>query len=148
MLTIVETLADYGASVKDPEQLTEFVRQRLGRTVVRPYLDSTNTLHVISLDPSIEKMLQEHLRQTETGGYYLSISPQTAQKILSAISETFEKIEVKEGHPVLLTGIQIRPHLAKLVTRFIPLLPVISHGEIPPDVKIQSVAVVRLKDAN
>ncbi len=148
MLTIVETLADYGASVKDPEQLTEFVRQRLGRTVVRPYLDSSNTLHVISLDPAIEKMLQEHLRQTETGGYYLSISPQTAQKVLNAISETFEKVEVKEGHPVLLTGIQIRPHLAKLVTRFIPLLPVISHGEIPPDVKIQSVAVVRLKDAN
>ncbi len=148
MLTIVETLADYGATVKDPEQLTEFVRQRLGRTVVRPYLDSSNTLHVISLAPEIERMLQEHLRQTETGGYYLSISPQKAQRLLSAISTTFEKVEVKEGHPVLLTGIQIRPHLAKLVTRFIPLLPVVSHGEIPPDVKIQSVAVVRLDDAS
>ncbi len=148
MLTIVETLADYGMSTKDPDQLTEFVRQRLARTVVTPYLGESNTLWVISLDPALENLIQEHLRQTETGTYYLSMSPQLAQKIINAISDTFEKVEVKDGHPVLLTGIQIRPHLAKLVTRFIPLLPVISHGEIPPDIKLESIGIVRLNNAN
>jgi flagellar biosynthesis protein FlhA len=148
MLTIVETLADYGTSIKDAEQLTEFVRQKLGRTIVRPYLDSSNTLRVISLDPSLENLIQEHIRQTDSGTYYLSMPPQLAQRIINAISNAFENIEIKDGHPVLLTGIQIRPHLAKLVTRFIPLLPVISHGEIPPDIKLESITVVRLNNAS
>ncbi len=148
MLTIVETLADYGASIKDPDQLTEFVRQRLSRTVVSPYLSSNSTLYIISLDPSLENLIQENIRQTEAGTYYLAMSPQLAQKIINAISQTFDKVEVRDGHPVLLTSIQVRPHLAKLVTRFIPYLPVVSHGEIPPDVKLESIATVRLNNAN
>jgi len=147
MLTIVETLADYGVSIKDPDQLTEFVRQKLARTVVTPYLSSTGSLKVITLDTSIENMIKEHIRQTDTGTYYLSMPPQLAQKIINAISNTFEKVEVADGQPVLLTSIQVRPHLAKLVTRFIPYLPVLSHGEIPPDIKLESVAVVRLNNA-
>ncbi len=148
MLTIVETLADYGTSIKDPEQLTEFVRQRLARTVVTPYLSSDNTLHVISLDPSLENLIEQNIKRTETGTFYLSMSTQIAQKIIDAISKTYEKIELKDGAPVLLTGVKIRPHLAKVITRFIPYLPVLSHAEIPTDIKLKSIAVVRLNNAN
>ena len=40
MLTIVETLGDYGGSTKNPETLTEYVRERLARTIIKTYLDS------------------------------------------------------------------------------------------------------------
>lgn len=148
MLTIVETLADYGSSIKDPDQLTEFVRQRLARTVVSPYLGKDNTLYVLSLDPALENLIQQNIKHTDMGTPYLSMSPQLAQKIIDSISKTYEKIEVKSGAPVLLTGVKIRPHLAKLVTRFIPYLPVVSHAEIPSDIKLKSVAIVRLNNAN
>ncbi len=143
MLTIVETLADYGTVIKDPDALTEYVRQRLSRTVVRNYLKD-NTLYVLNLDPKIESLLQNSLKRTEEGGYYLSIDPGTAQKIILAINNTFEKLEVKDVQPVLLVPPGIRSPLAKLLQRFVPMLPVISQAEIPPDINLKSLGVVRM----
>ncbi len=145
LLTIVETLADYGTTIKDPDLLTEYVRQRLSRTVVRAYLDKDNTLYVLNLEPKIESILQENLKSTEEGGYYLALDPSIAQKIIMAISKGFEKLEVKETQPVLLVPPRVRSSLAKILQRFVPMLPVISQAEIPPDIKIRSVGTVRLQ---
>ena len=51
MLTIVETMADYGVSIKDPDQLTEYVRSRMGRTIVKPFLTADSTLPILNLAP-------------------------------------------------------------------------------------------------
>ena len=146
LLSIVETLADYGQSIKDPDQLTEFVRQRLSRTIVKPYLDKKGSLPVLPLDSSIERTVQENLRHTEAGPY-LALEPGQAQQVIQSINNTFEQVEVQDGQPVLLTSPQARPHLAQLVTRFIPMLPVISHAEIPPDIKLETTATVKLNHA-
>ncbi len=143
LLTIVETLADYGTVVKDPDVLTEYVRQRLSRTVVRPYLKD-NTLYVLTLDPKIESLLQNNLKRTEEGGYYLAIDPQTAQKIIVAISKTLEGLDIKDAQPVLLVPPKVRSSLAKILQRFIPMLPVISQAEVPPDINLKSIGVVRM----
>ena len=143
LLTIVETLADYGTVVKDPDILTEYVRQRLSRTVVRPYLKD-NTLYVLTLDPKIESLLQNNLKRTEEGGYYLAIDPQTAQKIIIAISKTLEGLDIKDAQPVLLVPPKVRSSLAKILQRFIPMLPVISQAEVPPDINLKSIGVVRM----
>ncbi|MFP4213699.1 MAG: flagellar biosynthesis protein FlhA [Desulfohalobiaceae bacterium] len=145
LLSIVEALADLGQSIKDPDQLTEFVRQRQSRTVVKPYLTQQNVLQVLVLDSKIERQIQQSLRQSESGTY-LALEPAQAQKIIKAINKTYEQISVSDGQPVLLTSPQIRGHLAQLVTRFIPMLPVISQAEIPADIKLESLATVRLKN--
>ncbi|MFW5993048.1 MAG: flagellar biosynthesis protein FlhA [Desulfohalobiaceae bacterium] len=145
LLSIVEALADLGQSTKDPDQLTEFVRQRVSRTVVRPYLSKKNVLQVLILDANIERQIQQSLRQSESGTY-LALEPAQAQKIIQAINQTFDKISVSDGQPVLLTSPQIRGHLAQLVIRFIPMLPVISQAEIPADIKLESIGTVRLQN--
>ncbi|MGM0423645.1 MAG: flagellar biosynthesis protein FlhA [Thermodesulfobacteriota bacterium] len=145
LLSIVESLADLGQNIKDPDQLTELVRQRLSRTVVRPYLTQENVLQVLVLDSKIERQIQQSLRQSESGTY-LALEPAQAQKIIQAINQSFEKVSVNDGQPVLLTSPQIRGHLAQLVIRFIPMLPVISQAEIPADIKLESVATVRLQN--
>jgi len=143
LLSIVEALADFGQNVKDPDQLTELVRQRLSRTVVRPHLSSQNVLPILQLEPTIERKVQDNLRQTESGAY-LALDPQEAQQIIKAINDAFEQVEVSDGQTVLLTAPQIRSHLAQLVTRFVPMLPVISQAEIPPDIRLESYQTVRL----
>ncbi len=55
-----------------------------------------------------------------------------------------EKAVSTDGQPVVLTTPMIRPHLAQLVTRFLPAVPIISQAEIPPDVRLQSVGSVGL----
>ena len=143
LLSIVECMADYGHSIKDPDQLTEFVRQRLSRTIIKPYLGSGNLLPIISLAPQIENSFQESIKRTDNGTY-LAMEPGLAHKIIQAINKAAEKGIVAEGQPVLLTSPVVRQHLAQLLARFLPTMPVISQAEIPADIRLESVAMVEI----
>jgi flagellar biosynthesis protein FlhA len=143
LLSIVECLADYGPSIKDPDQLTEFVRQRLARTIIKPYLGAGNLLPIISLAPSIETAFQDSIKRTDNGAY-LAMEPGLAHKIIQSINKAAEKGIVAEGQPVLLTSPVIRQHLSQLLTRFLPTMPVISQAEIPADIRLESVAMVEI----
>ncbi len=143
LLSIVECLADYGHSMKDADQLTEFVRQRLARTIIKPYLGSGNLLPIISLAPAIENTFQESIKRTDNGSY-LAMEPGLAHKIIQAINKAAEKGIVAEGQPVLLTSPLIRQHLSQLLARFLPTMPVISQAEIPADIRLESVAMVEI----
>lgn len=147
LLTIIETLSDFGQQTKDPEQLTEFVRQKMGRTIVKPFLSEDGTLPIITMDDQIEASFQDGLRQTDHGTY-LAMEPKLAQKVIQTISKIMEKTMVPDGQPVLLTTPVIRPHLAQLLLRFVPNLPVISQTEIPSNIRLDSVNTVSLKNAD
>ncbi|MBU1610400.1 MAG: flagellar biosynthesis protein FlhA [Proteobacteria bacterium] len=144
LLSIIETLADYGAAINDPTQLTEYVRARMGRTILKPYLDSEGTLPIITLAPNIDEVLNGGIRNSDQGGY-LALDPVQAQQIIQAINRTTDKAVGTDGQPILLTTPQLRPHLAQLLIRFLPNLPVVSQAEIPSDVSIQSLATVHLQ---
>ncbi|MEG1687133.1 MAG: flagellar biosynthesis protein FlhA, partial [Angelakisella sp.] len=66
--TILETLGDYGASVKDTDILTEYVRQSLKRGISRKFAEA-GQLKVISLDPQIENTVMSSVKKMETGSY-------------------------------------------------------------------------------
>lgn len=143
LLSIVECLADYGPSMKDADQLTEFVRQRLARTIIRPYLGPSSLLPIISLAPAVENIFQESIKRTESGSY-LAMEPGLAHKIIQSINKAAEKGVAAEGQPVLLTSPLIRQHLAQLLSRFLPTMPVVSQAEIPSDIRLESVAMVEI----
>lgn len=140
LMTICETLADHGLIVKSPELLTEYVRERLARTIVKPYLDSQGGLSIITLDPRADQMLQESIRQTENG-VFLALSPGVAQKLMQSINELVERAVNTDGQPVILVAPALRPHLAQLVIRFLPTVPVISQAEIPVDIRLIAVGM-------
>jgi flagellar biosynthesis protein FlhA len=146
LLTIVETLSDYGHAIKDPDQLTEYVRSRMGRTIVKPYLSPGGSLPIFNLSPKVEGSIQESLRKTDHGTY-LAMEPLTAQKIIQAIKNAMDKALSVEGQPVLLTSPVARPHLAQLLMRFVPNLPVVSQAEIPGEIKLQSLATIGINNA-
>jgi flagellar biosynthesis protein FlhA len=143
LLTIVETLADYGTAIHDPAQLTEYVRSRMGRTILKPYLASDNSLPILTLDPEIDQILNDSLRKTDQGAY-LALEPGLAQRIIQTINRTLDNAVGTDGTPILLVTPHLRSHLSQLTVRFLPTLPVISQAEIPADVKIHSLAVVKL----
>jgi flagellar biosynthesis protein FlhA len=146
MLTIVETLADFGPTIKDPDILTEYVRGRMSRTIVKPYLVDGTNLSVIILDQDWERLLQDNLRKTDQGTF-LNVDPAHGQKLIQSLQNAMDKAMVTEGQPAVLTTPSLRAHLAQLVTRFIPTLPVISQAEIPAGINLQSAATVRMNNA-
>ncbi|MFW5836888.1 MAG: flagellar biosynthesis protein FlhA [Desulfovibrionaceae bacterium] len=141
LLTIVETMADYGSMVKDPTQLTEYVRSRMGRTILKPYLASDSSLPILTLSPNVDQALAESVRQSDQGAF-LAMDPNTAQQVIQAVNDAVESAVGTDGQPVLLVTPQIRHQLAQLILRFLPNVPVISQAEIPPDVRIQTFGMV------
>ena len=141
--SILETLADYGGMTKDPEMLTEFVRQSLGRYIVEQYKREDDTLCVLTMDREVEETIADAVQLSEQGSY-LAIEPGAAQRILAAVRRNADQFDSTGSLPVLMASPTIRRHVKKLTERFMPNLAVISHNEIPPNIKIQSLGVVVL----
>ena len=140
---ILETLADYAPITKDADVLTEFVRQNMGRVIVDQFTGEDDLLSIITLDRQVEEVVAEAVQVTEQGSY-LAIEPEVAQQLLAAIRQTMERFDQSGTQPVLIASPNIRRHLKRFTERFIPNLTILSHNEIPPHVKIQSLGVVSI----
>jgi flagellar biosynthesis protein FlhA len=143
MRTILETLADYASLTKDPDVLAEFVRQGLGRFIVDQYKLEDDTLCLVTLDREIEDIIAEAIQPSDQGSF-LAIEPNTAQQIITMIRSMADRFNMSGAQPVLLASPSIRRHVRKLIERFVPHMAVLSHNEIPQNVKIQSLGVVSI----
>ena len=146
MLTIVETLADYGPLTKDPELLTEYVRHKLSRTIVSPYIGEDGVLKLITMAQDVEDTILKGIQKTEHGSY-LSIDPKVADPIITSIKEEAGKAMEKNIQPILLTSPTARRHLKKMVEHFVPSLVVLSQSELLSDMKFKSIGEVSLNYA-
>lgn len=143
LLTIFETLADDSARIKDLDVLTENVRKQLSRTITEKYMNSDGEISVMTFDSRLEELISSSLLQTEQG-IQLVMDPQSASKMITHIANNIEKHPEIAGQPILLTSPTVRRHISKLVARFIPQLIVLSHSEVAPEARVQSVAQVSL----
>ncbi|WP_456433539.1 flagellar biosynthesis protein FlhA [Thermosulfuriphilus sp.] len=147
LLTIVETLADYGSMTKDPDILTEYVRQRLARMIVKPYLDQNQTLQVLSLGEDLEEVLRKGIQKTDQGTF-VSLDPRTAHQVVAVLRQAYEKLLSQGRQPVLLCSPTVRRHVRRLLERILPFVAVLSHAELPPNIKVEVLEVVRLGHEN
>jgi len=146
LLTIVETLADYAVLTKDPDLLTEYVRNKLSRSIISPYIGEDGFLKLITMDPGVEDLLIQGIQKTDHGSY-LSIDPKIADSIIASIKQEAEKAMSKNIQPILLTSPVIRRHLKKMVEYFVPSLMVLSQSELLSDIGFKSIGKVRLSYA-
>lgn len=142
-VTIFETLADYGAYTKDPDVLTEYVRQALSRQITQQFSRQGDTLKVITVGPSLEKKIAESVQQSEQGSY-LALDPISTQTVYQKISEQVNRLIQSGQQPILLTSPTIRMYLRQVLERTMQDVPVLSYSELEPNVEIQSVGVVNL----
>ncbi|WP_442600930.1 flagellar biosynthesis protein FlhA [Paenibacillus sp. KN14-4R] len=143
LVTILESLADYGTYTKDPEVLAEYVRQALSRQITQQFTTTGDTLKVITVGPSLEKKISESVQQSDQGSY-LALDPSASQLIYHKVNEQIVKM-MQSGHqPLLLTSPTIRMYLRQLLERSMQEVPVLSYSELEPSVEIQSVGVVNL----
>ncbi len=147
MLTIVETLSDYGTVSKDPEFLTEYVRHKLARSIISPYLEKDNVLKLINLSQETEDLLQKNIQKTDHGSY-LAVDPKIAEALITSIKSETEQAMAKNIQPILLTSPTLRRHLRKMIEYFVPALIVLSHSELLSDIRIQSIGEVGFNYAN
>ncbi|MCI8652529.1 MAG: flagellar biosynthesis protein FlhA [Angelakisella sp.] len=143
--TILETLADYGTTVKDMDMLTEYVRQSLKRAITHRFAEA-GQLKVISLDAGIENQIMGAVKRLDTGSY-LALDPQTIQGIITAATREIDKIKDIVTVPIILTSPIVRVYFKKLVDQFYLGATVLSFNEIDTDVKIQALGNIVLPQA-
>jgi flagellar biosynthesis protein FlhA len=145
LTTILETLADNARVNKDPDMLTEQVRQALNRNITQAHLAPDNAIHAITLDPRLEQSLIQAVHRGE-GGAFLALEPRTAQKLVSALSKQIEAMSRKGYSPLVLCSPLLRLYFKRLVEKLIPNLTVLSYNELDPKAEIQSAGSVVLDE--
>ncbi len=141
--TVLETLADYAKITKDPDQLTEYVRQRLSRQITALIRTGDQPITAITLSQATEKRIQEHLSHSEQG-VQLALDPRIAQQLMKSVNDHITRLASLGKSAVLLVSPGIRAHVHRLFIRSMPDLYVLSYSEIDPDAPIESGGVVNV----
>ncbi|RJE86768.1 flagellar biosynthesis protein FlhA [Paenibacillus sp. 1011MAR3C5] len=143
LVTIFETLADHGHYTKDPDILTEYVRQALSRQITQQFSPGGDTLRVITVGPQLEKRIAESVQQTDQGSY-IALDPVSTQQIYQKLNEHVSR-QIQSGQqPIVLASPTIRMYLRQIIERTMQEVPVLSYSELEPNIEIQSVGVVNL----
>jgi flagellar biosynthesis protein FlhA len=123
--------------VKDAQQLTELVRQRLAPTICQPLVAESGYLHVLTFDPAVEQSLAKHLRAVN-GPATLVLEPRFAEQLLSGALAQVERMMKGSLVPVLLCAPELRRHVRALTERLMPHLRVLALTEVPNNVNLKA----------
>ncbi len=144
LVTILEAIADAASGSRDHDVITEFVRQRMARNILKPYLVD-GVLHILIMEKTLEEKIINSL-QTSDQGTFLAFDLSFSQRLVDRIGTEAKRTMIQNVHPVILVHPAVRGKLRRFLERYIPGLTIISHNEIPPQIKIQSVGVIKINE--
>ena len=84
-VSILEALGEAAVATRNPVLLTEYVRQAIRRTVVKPYLNRAGDLPAWFLDPAIEQAVEAAVEHGEQNSH-LTLAPQAIRDMLNRIA--------------------------------------------------------------
>ncbi len=145
--TILETLADYAPNIKEPDILSEYVRQGLARTITTLCLDDDGGMKLATLDADLEKLIADSI-QSSKQGILAVLPPEIAQNIINEVAEITQEMAIAGYSQVILTSPNIRLAFRRLISAALPKVIVISFNELMPDVEIESIKTVRLTNGD
>ena len=148
LVTILETLADYAGMTKNVEVLTEYVRFSLGDTIAKMFQDERGVIPAITVDPKIEQTISSSLQKQKQITENLGLALPVIQRIYQSVRENVEQATRMGYHPVIVCSPSIRAYFKKLIEGQFPDVSVISFGELPPEIQIESIGKVRMGNEN
>jgi type III secretion protein V len=133
---ILEALVEWGQKEKEPVLLTEYVRNNLRRYISYKYSNGQNVLPSYLLDQDLEDCIRSGIRQTSAGSY-LALEPDITRKILENTKKVVGNSHLLPQKPVLVTSMDIRRYVRKLLESELYHLPVISYQNLTPEITVQ-----------
>jgi len=137
--SILEALSEAGASSRNPILLTEFVRQAIRRTVVKPYLNASGDLPAYFVDSSVEQAVESSVQHAEQSSH-LTMAPQAIRDVLSRVQQ---KIGSPETPVVAVTSAGARYFLRQIAEASMANVAFLSHNEVPVEVKVVSQGLIQ-----
>jgi type III secretion protein V len=141
--TIMESLSEWAQTEKDTVLLTEYIRSSLQRYISNKYAQGQSTLSVYLIDPEIEEMVRGAIKQTSAGSY-LALDPDSVNMILKSMRNVVTPTPAGGQPPVVLTAIDVRRFVRKLIEAEFPDVSVVSYQEIIPEIRIQPLGRIQI----
>ena len=138
---IFESLVTWGAKEKDPLMLTEYVRGELGRFLAYRAADGGALLDVVMLDQAVEQTVRQAIKQTPAGSF-LALPPETIDQITEAVLQLAGRTPHRTR--AVVTSMDIRRYLRKMLERKAPWLQVYSFQELGGHVELRSLGRVQI----
>jgi type III secretion protein V len=140
---ILEALIDWGQKEKDTVLLTEYVRIALKRQISYQYGAGLNVLSAYMLDPNVEEAIRGAIRQTSSGSF-LALPPETTAQIVGNVRREVGELSDAPPRPVLLTSMDIRRYVRKMIEQEFYELPVLSYQELTQEIAVQPLGRITL----
>jgi flagellar biosynthesis protein FlhA len=147
METIVETLSEWATRTKDLDVLTEYVRNALRRTICSQYTEpdpetGAGRVYCVTLDPATEDLINGYIDRSNQGTT-MSMPPQVANRVTTAILGEMQKLIVGGHHPLVLTSPQVRAQVRQLLEPHLPNVAVLAYNEVSKGVEVESLGLVQ-----
>jgi flagellar biosynthesis protein FlhA len=136
--TILESLADHAEESKDPDQLTELVRQSLAKQLTGAHKAADGAVHALVLAPHLDATF----RRLQSPGAGQGLDPKELQRVLDAFEETARAVAQNADIPVVLVAADIRRTVAVFVNRHVPGMDVLSYRELDSRTTVQTIGVI------
>jgi flagellar biosynthesis protein FlhA len=138
-VTILEALSEAAANTRNPVLLTEYVRQSVRRTIIKPFLNAKGELSVFLLDAPLEQIVESAVEHGEQNSH-LTLNP-------NALRDVLRRLQAKAGNPetpvAVVASAGSRYFFRQIAESTLRNLFFISHTEIPPETKIVSLGVIQ-----
>ena len=138
---ILEGIADFAALSKNPDDLSELVRRRLGLYFVPEYESRPGVVRAATLDPRFEQWLSTkvHRSPTEVG---LALDPATARHLIEQITLRTNEL-IQAGQPaVIVVSTEIRLPLKRFFESSFPRVVVLAFQELPAATEVENAGII------
>ncbi len=140
---ILEGIADFAPLSKNPDDLSELIRRRLGLYFVPEYESRPGVVRAVTLDPRLEQWMAQkvHRSPTEVG---LALDPATARHLLDEINKRTAEL-VQNGQPsVLVVSTEVRLPIKRFFESSFPRVTVLAFQELPSATEIENAGIITL----
>ena len=141
--TIIETVGDWSNRTKDTEILTEYARNALGRSICKQYVDDQDKLWCVTLDPSLEDLINGHIERNERGATN-TMPPKTVQQVVKRIGAKVNELTMAGKSAVILCSPHVRSAVRRMIESALPHAAVLAFNEITPQAHVEAVGIVGL----
>jgi flagellar biosynthesis protein FlhA len=137
--SILEALGEAAVTTRNPVLLTEFSRQCIRRTVVKPYLNRGGDLPAYFVDYALERSIEGKIEHSEQNSH-LTASPEMIREVIARFERTIPK---PEAPVAVLVGSSARYFMRQIFESGSPNLFFLSHNEVPPEVRVVNLGSVQ-----
>jgi len=137
---ILESLAQWGGREKDVIALVEHVRGAMARYISHKFAIG-NKLRVVMLSAEMEEQVRKGIRQNSSGAF-LNVEPAVSEEIIDKFALVFQAFPIAQKDLIVLTAVDVRRFVKKLLETRFRDLDVISFGEVASNVEVNVLKVI------